>query len=354
MAEFAVSPATGVATATSPAAEAPEADAPSRPTPLRYPSVSVIIPARDAAGAIGAALDSVLAQEYPGEVEVVVADGSATPDMAEAIRRDWPSVRVTPNPERVTPAGLNHAIRASRGEIVVRCDAHATLAPGYLRRAVETLRRTGAAHVGGRQRPTGVTPFERAVAHALLTPLGSGNAAYRAGGDEGPVDTVYLGAWRRETLEAAGGFDAALLRNQDYELNWRLRQRGGTVWFDPELSAGYRPRGGLRDLARQYFQYGRWKAAVLLRHPASLRPRQLAAPLLLLALAASIAAGLALFPPAAAALPLAYLLTLAGVAIAVALRRRDGAAMLMPLALATMHLCWGAGFLWPARRRRRG
>ena len=354
MAEPAVSPVAGVATATSPAAEAPEADAPSRPTPLRYPSVSVIIPARDAAGAIGAALDSVLTQEYPGEVEVVVADGSATPDMAEAIRRDWPSVRVTPNPERVTPAGLNHAIRASRGEIVVRCDAHATLAPGYLRRAVETLRRTGAAHVGGRQRPTGVTPFERAVAHALLTPLGSGNAAYRAGGDEGPVDTVYLGAWRRETLEDAGGFDAALLRNQDYELNWRLRQRGGTVWFDPELSAGYRPRGGLRDLARQYFQYGRWKAAVLLRHPASLRPRQLAAPLLLLALAASVAAGLALFPPVAGARPLAYLLTRAGVAGPVGLRRRDGAAMLMPLALATMHLCWGAGFLWPARRRRRG
>ncbi len=351
MAEFAVSPAApAVAAAASATLEEPEAAAP--PAPAPYPSVSVIIPARDAAATIGAALDSVLAQEYPGELEVVVADGSATPDMADAIRRGWPSVRVIPNPERVTPAGLNHAIRESGGEIVVRCDAHATLAPGYVRRAVETLRRTGAAHVGGRQRPAGVSPFERAVAHALTTPLGSGNAAYRAGGAEGPVDTVYLGAWRRETLEAAGGFDATLLRNQDYELNWRLRQRGGIVWFDPALSAGYRPRGGLRDLARQYFQYGRWKSAVLLRHPASLRPRQLAPPLLLLALIASTVAGLALFPPAALAAPLAYLLTLAGASAAVGLRRRDGAALLMPLALAAMHLCWGAGFLWPARRRR--
>lgn len=351
MAEFAASPAAGdIAPAASPALDEPETDAPA--APLRYPSVSVVIPARDAAATIGATLDSVLAQEYPGELEVVVADGSATPDMADAIRRGWPSVRVIPNPERVTPAGLNHAIRESGGEIVVRCDAHATLAPGYVRRAVETLQRTGAAHVGGRQRPMGVTPFERAVAHALTTPLGSGNAAYRTGGAEGPVDTVYLGAWRRETLEDAGGFDATLIRNQDYELNWRLRQRGGTVWLDPALSASYRPRGGPRALARQYFQYGRWKAAVLLRHPASLRPRQLAPPLLLLALIASTAAGLALFPPAALALPLAYLLALAGASIAVARRRRDGAAFLMPLALATMHLCWGAGFLWPARRRR--
>lgn len=352
MAEFAVSPASvAVAPAASVALDEPEADAPA--APVRYPSVSVIIPARDAVATIGGALDSVLAQEYPGELDVVVADGSATPDMADAIRRGWPSVRVIPNPERVTPAGLNRAIRESDGEIVVRCDAHATLAPGYVRRAVETLRRTGAATVGGRQRPAGAAPFERAVAHALTTPLGSGNAAYRTGAAEGPVDTVYLGVWRRETLEAAGGFDATLFRNQDYELNWRLRQGGGTIWFDPEMSAGYRPRGGLRDLARQYFQYGRWKAAVLLQHPASLRPRQLAPPLLLLALIASTAAGLALFPPAALALPLAYLLALAGASIAAGVRRRDGAALLMPLALATMHLCWGAGFLWPARRRRR-
>ena len=348
MAESAVPPVAG---AVAVAAEATRADA--HPASVRHPSVSVVIPARDAAATIGATLDAVLAQEYPGELEVVVADGSAASDMADAIRRGWPSVRVIPNPERVTPAGLNHAIRESGGEIVVRCDAHATLAPGYVRRAVETLRRTGAANVGGRQHPAGVTPFERAVAHALTTPLGSGNAAYRVGGAEGPVDTVYLGAWRRETLEAAGGFDATLLRNQDYELNWRLRQRGGTVWFDPALSVSYRPRGGIRALARQYFQYGRWKAAVLLQHPASLRPRQLAPPLLLLALIASTAAGLALFPPAALAFPLAYLLALTGASIAVALRRRDGAALLMPLALATMHLCWGAGFLWPARRRRR-
>ncbi len=232
--------------------------------------LSVIIPARNAEATLPAALNSVLSQDYAGSVEVIVADGSDTPAMAEVVRRLYSAVRVVPNPDRTIPSGLNCALREATGQIIVRCDAHAVLPPGYVRRAVSTLARTGAANVGGRQRPVGASMFGRAVAVAQTTPLGVGDARYRLGGAEGPTDTVYLGAFRRDALEAVGGFDPTLIRNEDYELNWRLRQRGETVWFDPELVVTYLPRSTLRALVRQYFDYGRWKAVMLRRHPDSL------------------------------------------------------------------------------------
>ena len=318
----------------------------------RLPALSVVIPARNEEATLPATLDSVLAQEYPGPFEVIVADGSDTAATAELLRRRYPSVLVAPNPRRNTPAGLNAAVAAASGSVIVRCDAHSVLPPGYLRRAAETLERTGAANVGGLQLPVGASFFGRAAALAMASPLGSGGARYRAGGAAGPTDTVFLGAFRRDALEAVGGFDEGLIRNQDYELNWRLRRRGGTVWFDPALAVRYRPRDGLLALARQYFGYGRWKAAVLLRHPASLRPRHLAAPLLVAGLAVSAALALAGAPaPLAAALPLLYALALAGAALAAGARRRDPAAALLPVALAAMHLSWGAGFFVPARPR---
>ena len=224
----------------------------------------------------------------------------------------------------------------------MRCDARCVLPPGYVRAAVAALRRTGAAGVGGRQRPVGAGAFTRAVAMAMTMALGAGDARYRLGGAEGPADTVFLGVWRREALEAAGGFDETLARNEDYAVNWVLRERGETVWFDPGLGVAYRPRESFAALAAQYFAYGWWKRIMLRRHPRSLRPRQLAAPALGLAGSAALAtAGLV---HAAAVLPGAYLLVLSGGAAAAALRRRDPAALLLPPVLATMHLAWGAGF----------
>ena len=317
------------------------------------PPVSIVIPARNAEATIASTLDSVLSQDYGGPMEVIVADGSDTPAMSEMVRRRYPTVRLVPNPARTAGFGMNAGLRASTGEIVARCDAHALLPPGYLRRAVETLERTGAANVGGRQRPVGRTFFERAVAVAMSLPLGSGDARYRVGGAEGPVDTVYLGVFRRRALETVAGYDSSLDRNQDYELNWRLRERGERVWFDPALAVDYLPRGTLPSLASQYFDYGRWKRVVLRLHPSSARTRHLAAPLLLLGLAASLVLAWAGVPWwAAAALPFAYLLALAGGALAAGIRRREPSAFLLPLVLATMHVSWGIGFFLPPRVRR--
>ena len=323
--------------------------------PGRLPPVSVIVPARNARATLAATLDSILAQAYGGAVEVIVADGSDDSATRDLLRSSFPGVRRVPNPGGTIPCGLNRALAAARHDVIARCDAHSTLPPDYLARAVCTLLRTGAANVGGRQNPVGTTRFESAVALATLHPLGAGDARYRIGGAEGPVDTVFPGMYRRDLLEAAGGWDESLRANEDYALNWVLRERGGIVWFDPALVVDYRPRGDVRALARQYFRYGGWKVAMLARHPRSLRPRQLAAPVLVTALAASaalaIASGLAppplaaLFATAGAAMPLLYVTAVLGVAAIIGLRRRRIEAWLVPAVAVTIHLAWGIGFI---------
>jgi glycosyltransferase involved in cell wall biosynthesis len=311
--------------------------------PMGKPFVSVVIPARNAAGAVTRSVEAALAQDYPGPFEVIVADGASTDGTAQAAAEA--GARVVLNPEVTTPAGLNAAIAAARGEIIARCDAHAVLPPGYLSRAVETLERTGAANVGGLQTAVGEGFFQRAVAIAQSTPLGVGDARYRLGGEPGPVDTVYLGVFRRSALERVGGFDPSFERNQDYELNWRLRAAGEVVWFDPGLSVEYTPRRGVAPLARQYFDYGRWKRVMIGLHPSSVRLRQLAAPLLVGGLIGSI--GLAFTPWrwTALVLPAAYLAALGATATWELVRRRDPAAVALPLAIPVMHLAWGWGFL---------
>ncbi len=320
-----------------------------QPTPAtHFPSVSILIPARNAEATIEDVLDSLLSQDYKGSIEVIVADGSETAATSELIRRLYPTVKLLANPKRVIGPGIRAAYLEATGEILIRCDAHTIFPPGYVRRAVDTLQRTGAANVGGRQQPVGVTFFERAVAMAMTTPLGAGAPRYRLGGPEGPASTVYLGAFRRDAWEAVGGVNPNLIRGEDYELNFRLRARGETVWFDPGLVARYRPRSTLPALAWQYFGYGQWKRILILRHSVTPLPRHLAVLLLVLGLAASpvLAAGGASW---AAAVPFTYVLALALGSLTVGIRRRSFAALLLPLVLATMHLSWGIGFLIAVR-----
>ena len=313
------------------------------------PSVSVIIPARDAEATIVSTLDAVYAQDYPGPIEVIVADGDVAPAMSELIRQCHPEVKVIPNPECSLVPGANAAFSLATGDIIVRCDAHTTFPPGYLTHAIATLERTGAGNVGGRQLAEGTTFFERTVAMAMTTPLGVGDARHRLGGKAGPTDTAFLGVFSRETLEETGGYDPTVVRNEDYDFNYRLRKQGKTVWFDPELVVSYRPRGSFRALAMQYFNYGRGKSRVIMKHPASTRPRHLAAPGLVGGLVAGAVLAVAGVWWLLAALLLAYVLTIAGGSVIVGLRRRSLAAVLLPPVLAIMHLTWGVGFFIPDR-----
>ncbi len=224
----------------------------------------------------------------------------------------------------------------------MRLDAHAELPPDYVRRAVELLRETGAANVGGVQQAVGRTPFEQAVAAAMTSKLGTGDAKFHYGGSPGPVDTVYLGVFRREVLERLGGFDAGLLRNQDYEFNYRIRADGGVVWFDPSLHVSYRPRSSPRALARQYFDYGRWKREVVRRHPRSLKWRQAVPPIALVANVAGLALGLR--DRRALLVPGAY----AAVVLVVSTQLGRGlparSAAWLPVTFPVMHGAWGTGF----------
>ncbi len=325
--------------------------------PTDRPDVAVVVPARDSAAGIGAALAAILAQEGAGTLEVVVAVGlsrDGTAALVDAFAATDPRVRRVDNPSGTTPAALNRAIAVTTAPVVVRVDAHAVIPPGYIRRAVEVLRATGAANVGGIQDAVGETPFEEAVAAAMRSPLGSGGAAYRGAATGGVVDTVYLGVFRRESLVRVGGFDESLLRNQDYELNIRLRAAGEVVWFDPSLRVRYRPRGSLRALAVQYHEYGRWKREVARRHPGSLRLRQLAPPVAVLGNLTALLLGVVARPLRLLCwVPSGYgfiLLLGAGRAqgASPATRRR------LPLVLATMHAAWGIGFLRGPSRAARG
>ncbi|MBW3619452.1 MAG: glycosyltransferase family 2 protein [Actinobacteria bacterium] len=310
------------------------------------PSVAVVVPARDSAATLETAVRSALSQEVPGDLEVVIAVGPSADDteaVAARLAGEDERVRWIANPAGITPVGLNAAIAASTGEVVVRLDAHARLEPGYIATAVEVLRDTGAANVGGTQRPVADAGFARAVAAAMASPVGAGGAAYRTGRTPADVETVYLGVFRREALDRVGGYDPALVRNQDYELNHRLREAGGRVHFHPALAVDYRPRGSIRALARQYHDYGAWKRVVLRRHPSSVKLRQLVAPALVLALAGAVVLAVVWSPVPLAALVAVYVLALGGAGMQAA--GRATLALPTAAALATMHLAWGTGFL---------
>lgn len=303
------------------------------------------MPLRNGARDLRRAVTAVLSQDYPGDFELVIAvgpssDGSAT--LARELAATADRIVVVDNPLGTTPSALNAAIAAGRGAVVARVDSQAVLPAGYLRRAVHTLRATGADNVGGIQHARGQTPFEQAVAAAMTSRFGVGNASFHYGGHPGQTDTVYLGVFRRSALERVGGFDERLRRNQDYELNWRIRDSGGVVWLDPQLVVDYRPRSGLRALARQYHDYGRYKRAVVRQHPRSLRARQLAAPAALIANATSLllaGTGRGRF----LLVPCAYLSAAMAASVIAGGDRRQVARL--PLIFATMHHAWGWGFV---------
>ncbi len=250
--------------------------------PDGWPPVSVVMPVLEEERHLREAVEHVLAQDYPGELELVMALGPSrdrTDAIAAELVGEHPGrVRSVRNPTGTTPAGLNAAVGAARHPVVVRVDGHALFPGDYVRTAVEVLMETGADNVGGIMAAEGVTPFEQAVARAMTSPFGVGNARFHTGGEPGPADTVYLGVFRRAALERVGGYDEAYLRAQDWEMNLRIRRTGGLVWFTPRLRVSYRPRPDLRSLARQYFHYGRWRRTVMRSHQGTASLRYLAPP----------------------------------------------------------------------------
>jgi glycosyltransferase involved in cell wall biosynthesis len=323
------------------------------------PGVSYVMPVLNEVTEVRAAVASLLDQDYTGPFEVILALGPSidgTNELVAEMSAADPRIRAIDNPVGSTPAGLNVAIRASVHPVVIRVDAHSVLPVDYTRIAVRTLLESGADNVGGIMRAEGRTPFEKAVALAYGSRVGLGGTPHHVGGTAGPAETAYLGVFRRERLFDVGLFDEGIKRGQDWELNRRLRQTGGTVWFTPELVVTYRPRPSLKRLVRQFVATGLWRGELARRFPANNGLRYFVPPAMVAAMALGIVAGLVgvvgalLGTPLAWAMlgfvvPAVYLLFVVLGSVAVA--RRSGLPTLLWLlvVLPCIHVGWGLGFI---------
>jgi len=309
------------------------------------PAVSVILPVLNEEAHLEESILAILAQDYRGLFEVILALGPSndrTDEIAKSLSARDSRVKLVANPTGKTAAGLNLAVAASNHPIVIRVDGHAKIPQNYLTLAVEILEETGAVNVGGVMAAEGVSNFEKAVARAMRSPLGVGSSRFHTGGAAGEVDTVYLGAFKREAINQAGGFDERYTRAQDWELNHRLRKNGGFIYFDPRLQVTYRPRPNLRKLAKQYFQYGTWRRVVSRSHSGTINLRYLAPPVTLLGCVISLITGSLIHP--ILYLPLAVYGLF--VAVSAALISRSARELISLLAIIpTMHFAWGAGFI---------
>ncbi len=320
------------------------------PISLQTP-VSVILPVLNEERYLEATVHAIAAQDYEGELEIILALGPSrdqTNSVAAILAQRDSRITLIENPSGKTADALNKAIAASHGPIIVRVDGHSILPAGYIREAVTTLVRTGAVNVGGMMAAEGVTRFERVVATAMRSKFGVGGASFHVGGAEGPADTVYLGVFLRSAVEEINGFDPHFIRAQDWELNYRLRERGGLIYFNPRLQVTYRPRPNVRALAKQYFEYGRWRREVARNHRGTINARYLAPPMTLIG--SIIGAVGAFINPIFLALPLIYLAFILSGTLLLLMRNRSLEMFLLPFILITMHFSWAWGFITSTKR----
>jgi succinoglycan biosynthesis protein ExoA len=309
------------------------------------PAISVILPVLNEEPHLEESVSAILSQDYRGIFEVILALGPSqdrTNEIANALAVRDNRVKLVINPTGKTAAGLNLAIASSQSSVIVRVDGHAKIPNNYLSLVIEILQETGAVNVGGVMAAEGISKFEKAIARAMRSQLGVGASRFHTGGSAGEVDTVYLGAFRREAIIAAGGFDERYTRAQDWELNHRLRKNGGKIYFDPRLHVTYRPRPNLMKLAKQYFQYGTWRRVVSRSHSGTINLRYLAPPFALVGTLIAVISGLLIHP-------ILYLpgavyggfVIVSSLLIAKSVSEYFSLLAIIP----TMHFAWGAGFI---------
>ena len=309
------------------------------------PSVSVVLPILNEERDLAACISAILQQKYDGEIEVILALGPSsdkTDEIADKLAAQDKRIKLVKNPSGKTAAALNLAIAASANEIICRIDGHAEISDTYIDTAVKILQKTDAVNVGGVMNAAASSGFQSVVARAMKSKLGVGASKFHTGGEAGPADTVYLGTFLKSAVLQAGGFNEKYIRAQDWELNHRLRLNGGVIWFDPRLIVTYRPRETFIKLAKQYFEYGRWRRAVSRAHPGTVNFRYLAPPVALTLNLISLILGVTVNPIFFTILMAYLLLLIVGGLI-------EGKSLLeklwLPSVFLTMHMSWGLGFL---------
>ncbi|MBI5303630.1 MAG: glycosyltransferase family 2 protein [Chloroflexi bacterium] len=325
-------------------------DSPTSQSIVRDSQVTVILPIRNEARYIARTLESLLTQDYSQEkIEILVVDGMSgdgTRQIVTEFEQRDSRIRLLDNSQQIVPAAMNKGIRAARGTIVIRVDGHTVIAQDYVRRCVVQLATTGADNVGGPMRAESDTWIGNAIVLATSSPFGVGGARFHYAETPGWVDTVYMGAYRREVFDRIGLFDEELVRNQDDELNFRLIQAGGKIWLDPQIRSTYYSRSTLRGLWKQYFEYGFWKVRVIQKHRRPASWRHLVPATFVLALFVSTLASIFVQSPIpfpAVACP--YVLASLFISLTIAAREGWRYAPILPLAFATMHVAYGVGFL---------
>ena len=311
-------------------------------------SVTVMMPVRNEQHHLAKAVESVLAQNYPGELEIILAIGPSvdeTERVAEELAKKHPSIKLIQNPRGLTTVGLNLAMSQAKGDVIVRVDAHSELAENYISRGVAILRETGAVLAGGIMQAMGKTPLQKAVAFGYGSRFGLGGGRYHVGGKAGEAESAYLGIFDAQALRNVSGYDEKIIRGEDWDLAQRLKAQGGKIWFSPELVVNYWPRSNIRALAWQFYSTGVWRGELTRRSPTKASIRYFIPPIALLALVALSA--LAIFSSVnqnVLIILVALYLLMLGVAAGTAKLLGVFDRLMVFVALPVMHLSWAVGF----------
>lgn len=319
-----------------------------------YPFVSVVIPVRNEAAYIRDCLEALLDQTYPKDrYEIIIVDGmseDSTRQVIKSVMSNRNNIKLLDNLRQTTPAALNLGIGSTKGELIARVDGHTIVGRDYLRVSVETLNRTKADCVGGPTRTSGKKGYTwNAVAKALTSGFAVADSRSHYAEKEFWAESVTMPLFPRETFQKFGVFDEEFLRNQDEELSYRIRERGGKIFCCPSIEYVYYPRKNLIALCKQYFQYGYWKVRVWQKHPDMMRTRHFIPSIFVIALAIGAVGGF-LFKPARIgflAIVSAYFLASLVFSLSIA-RNKIADLKYMPILLfvfASIHLGYGLGFL---------
>ncbi len=313
-------------------------------------NISIITPIRNEERYIAECLTSLVNQDYTEAYEILVVDGMSTDKTREIVRefeKKHKNIKLFDNPNKTVPYALNIAIRNARGEVIIRVDGHAVIEKDYLSQCLKYLKQTNAECVGGVIESINVTFIGKAIALAMSSPFGVGNARFRTSGDEGYVDSLAFGAYQRKVFDKIGYFDEELVRNQDDEFNYRLRKFGGKIFLTPKIKSYYYPRSNLKKLFRQYFQYGFWKVRVLQKHFKMMQARQFVPPVFVLSLIISLLGGLFyknsiwLF----FVIFFSYISACLLASLQIARKKGNKYFLMLILIFAILHISYGLGFL---------
>ncbi|MEL7625985.1 MAG: glycosyltransferase family 2 protein [Anaerolineaceae bacterium] len=314
--------------------------------------ITVILPIRNEANYINRCLDAVLAQDIQQEqLEMLVVDGMSedrTPDIVMEYQKANPNIQLIQNPGKIVPTGMNEAIRITTGEIIIRVDGHCVISPDYVSNCIRHLQEDAVDAVGGPMQTIGEDFISEVIALVMSSKFGVGDSSFRTEtGQTKLVDTVPFPAYTREIIERVGLYDEELVRNQDDEYNYRIREAGGKILLAQDVRSTYFSRGSFAKLWKQYYQYGFWKVRVLQKHPMQMSLRQFVPPVFVLSIIISLL--LTLVNPWGwiflALILGAYLAVNLGFSIYISARHGWKFLLSLPVAFAIIHVSYGSGFL---------